>query len=315
MDTGNPVLIIAGPTASGKSALAVDAAVEFDGTVINADSMQVYRELNILTARPRAVDEARVPHRLFGVLDAADPCSAGRWMRMASVEIDAARQARRLPIVVGGTGLYLKALTDGLAPVPAIPERFKDEALSLYSRLGGAAFRDKLAELDAEAARRLPDRDSQRLIRAYSVARATGRPLSDWHGDATERAVDARFATIVLAPPRDVLLDAIAARFQSMIERGVLDEVTSLLALGLAPGLPAMKALGVAELGRHVKGEIGLDEAVEASISATRRFAKRQQTWLRNKLSGPIEVFTQYSESHRGKIFSFIRQFLLTGQT
>jgi tRNA dimethylallyltransferase len=315
MDAGNPVLIIAGPTASGKSALAVDAALEFDGTVINADSMQVYRELDILTARPRAVDEARVAHRLFGVLGAADPCSAGRWKGMASVEIMDARSAGRLPIVVGGTGLYLKALTDGLAPVPKIPERFKDEALSLHSRLGGTAFRDKLAELDAETARCLPDGDSQRLIRAYSVARATGRPLSDWHGDATVPAVDARFATIVLAPPRGFLLDAIEARFHSMIELGALDEVASLLALGLAPGLPAMKALGVAELGRHVKGEIGLDEAVEASISATRRFAKRQQTWLRNKLSGPYEVFAQYSESHRAEIFSFIRQFLLTGQT
>ena len=315
MDTGNPVLIIAGPTASGKSALAVDAALEFNGTVINADSMQVYRELNILTARPQAEDEARVPHRLFGVLGAADPCSAGRWMGMASAEIVEARQAARLPIVVGGTGLYLKALTEGLAPVPNIPERFRDEALSLHSRLGGAAFRDKLAELDAEAAQRLPDQDTQRLIRAYSVARATGRPLSDWHGDNAVPALDARYATIVLVPPRDVLREAIEARFHSMIERGVLDEVASLLSQELAPGLPAMKALGVAELGRHVKGEIGLDEAVEASISATRRFAKRQLTWLRNKLSGPHEVFAQYSESHSAEIFSFIRQFLLTGQT
>ena len=315
MDIGNPVLVIAGPTASGKSALAVDAAHEFDGTVINADSMQVYRELNILTDRPSAEDEARVPHRLFGVLGAADPCSAGRWLRMASAEIGGARPAGRLPIVVGGTGLYLKALTDGLAPVPEIPERVKADALSLHSRLGGAAFRDKLAELDGEAAARLPARDSQRLIRAYSVARATGRPLSDWQGDAAAPSIDARFATIVLLPPRDVLLDAIEARIHSMIDHGVLDEVASLLRLGLDPGLPAMKALGVADLGRHLKGEIGLDEAVEAWITATRRFAKRQRTWLRNQMSGPYEVFAQYSESHRAKIFSFIRQFLLTGQT
>lgn len=315
MDTGNPVLVIAGPTASGKSALAMDAAREFDGTVINADSMQVYRELSILTARPSAVDEARVPHRLFGVLGAADPCSAGRWLRMASAEIDGARSAGRLPIVVGGSGLYLKALTDGLAPVPEIPERVKDEALSLHSRLGGAAFRDKLAELDGEAAARLPAEDTQRLIRAYSVARATGRPLSDWQGEAAAPSVDARFATIVLAPPRDVLRDAIEARIHSMIKGGVLDEVASLLKQGLDPGLPAMKALGVADLGRHLEGEIGLDEAVEAWIRATQRFAKRQLTWLRNQMTGPCEVFAQYSESHRTEIFSFIRQFLLTGQT
>jgi tRNA dimethylallyltransferase len=283
--------------------------------VINADSMQVYRELKILTARPSAMDEARVPHRLFGVLGAADPCSAGRWLRMASAEIEDARSAGRLPVVAGGTGLYLKALTDGLAPVPEIPKRVVDEARSLHSRLGGSAFRDKLAELDGEAAARLPVGDSQRLIRAYSVARATGRPLGDWQGEAPGPAVDARFATIVLAPPRDVLRDAIEARFHSMIEGGVLDEVASLLRQGLDPGLPAMKALGVAELGRHLKGEIGLDEAVETGIRATQRFAKRQLTWLRNQMSGPYEVFAQYSKSHRAKIFSFIRQFLLTGQT
>ena len=315
MDAGSPVLVIAGPTASGKSALAVAAALEFGGTVINADSMQVYRELNILTARPSAVDEALVPHRLFGFLGAADPCSAGRWLRMASAEIDGAWSAGRLPIVVGGTGLYLKALTDGLAPVPEIPARVKDEALSLHSRLGGSAFRVKLAELDGEAAARLPARDTQRLIRAYSVARATGKPLSDWQEETAVPSVDARFATIVLAPPREVLRDAIEARFHSMIEGGVLDEVASLLRLGLDTGLPAMKALGVSELGLHLEGEIGLEEAVENSIMATRRFAKRQLTWLRNQVSGSYEVFAQYSESQRTKIFSFIRQFLLTGQT
>ena len=315
MGAGSPVLVIAGPTASGKSALTMAAALEFDGTVINADSMQVYRELNILTARPSAVDEARVPHRLFGVLGAADPCSAGRWLRMASAEIDGAWAVGRLPMVVGGTGLYLKALTDGLAPVPEIPAGVKEEALSLHSRLGGSAFRDKLSELDGEAAARLPAGDTQRLIRAYSVARATGKPLSDWHGETTGPAVDAHFATIVLAPPRDVLRDAIEARFHSMIEGGVLDEVASLLGQELDPGLPAMKALGVAELGRHLEGEIGLEEAVENSIRTTHRFAKRQLTWLRNQMSGPYEVFAQYSESHRVEIFSFIRQFLLTGQT
>src|SRR5512144_3283938 len=175
-----PVLIVGGPTGSGKSALALDAAEAFAGTVINADSMQVYRELRVLTARPSPSDEARVPHRLFGVLPAAERCSAGNWLGLAQAEIVTARNAGRLPIVVGGTGLYLKALSQGLAEVPPVPAAIRAEAEALYAEIGGEAFRRELARVDPQGASRLPPTDRQRFVRAYEVARATGRPLSDW---------------------------------------------------------------------------------------------------------------------------------------
>ncbi len=308
-----PVLIIAGPTASGKSALALDAAEEFTGTVINADSMQVYRELRVLTARPTDGDEARVPHRLFGALSVTEACSAGRWLAMARAEIEAARGAARLPILVGGTGLYLKALTDGLAPVPGIPQGIRSEARRLHARLGGEAFRAELAKVDAEAARRLEAGDSQRLIRAFEVVRATGRPLAGWQRQgAGGPATDARFATIVLAPPRDALYAAIDARLDTMIEEGALDEVAALDRLGLDTGLPAAKAVGVPELRRHLRGEITLDEALDSAKRASRNFAKRQLTWLRHQMPGAHVVPAQYSESLRPEIFSFICRFLLT---
>ena len=310
-----PIVIIAGPTASGKSALALDAAEEFTGTVINADSMQVYRELRVLTARPTDGDEARVPHRLFGALPVTEACSAGRWLGMARAEIEAARGAGRLPILVGGTGLYLKALTDGLAPVPGIPQGIRSEARRLHARLGGEAFRAELAKVDAEAARRLESGDSQRLIRAFEVVRATGRPLADWQRQgAGGEATDARFATIVLAPPRDALYAAIDARLDTMIEEGALDEVAALDRLGLDAGLPAAKAVGVPELRRHLRGEITLDEALDSAKRASRNFAKRQLTWLRHQMPGAHVVPAQYSESFQPEIFSFICQFLLTGR-
>jgi tRNA dimethylallyltransferase len=310
-----PIVIIAGPTASGKSALALDAAEEFTGTVINADSMQVYRELRVLTARPTDGDEARVPHRLFGALPATEACSVGRWLGMARAEIEAARGAGRLPILVGGTGLYLKALTDGLAPVPGIPQGIRSEARRLHARLGGEAFRAELAKVDAEAARRLEAGDSQRLIRAFEVVRATGHPLADWQRQgAGGPATDARFATIVLAPPRDALYAAIDARLDTMIEEGALDEVAALDRLGLDAGLPAAKAVGVPELRRHLRGEITLDEALDSAKRASRNFAKRQLTWLRHQMPGAHVVPAQYSESLRPEIFSFICQFLLTGR-
>jgi len=307
-----PLLIVAGPTASGKSALAMDAAEDFDGVVINADSMQVYRELRVLTARPSAADEARVPHRLFGVLPAAERCSAGRWLKMATAEIETARADGRLPIVIGGTGLYLGALTGGLALIPEIPEDVRSEAKALHARLGGEEFRVELAKLDAESAAALPAGDTQRLVRAWEVVRATGRSLPDWQRELPKPRLGARIATVVLSPPRDALYAAIDARFEDMVSAGALDEVRALLDLGLHPGLPAMKAVGVRELAAHLRGDVPFDAAIATASRASRNYAKRQMTWLRHRVVPSVAIDAQYSESPRPKIFSFIRQFLLT---
>ena len=309
----NRALIVAGPTASGKSALALDLARRLGGGVINADSMQLYAELRVLTARPQAADEARVPHRLYGVLAARERCSAGRWLAMATAEIDAAHGSGRLPVVVGGTGLYLKALTRGLAPIPDIPAAVHAAALALHAELGGAAFRERLAAMDPETAERLPAGDSQRLVRAYEVMVATGRPLPDWQRAAPQRPLaNARVATVVLDPPRDILIRAIDARLEQMIAADARAEVRDLLALGLDPALPAMKAVGVKELAACIRGSCDIERAAAAAMVASRRFAKRQRTWIRHQIAADLTVREQYSERIWPKIFTFIRQFLLT---
>ena len=314
MSRKNPVVIVAGPTASGKSALALDLAREFTGTVVNADSMQVYRELRVLTARPGAEKEAQAPHRLFGVLPASEACSAGRWLKMAVAEIEKAHATARLPIVVGGTGLYLKVLTEGLAAIPDIPGGVNEEVRDLYDRLGGEAFRDQLAKRDAEAAERLSAGDGQRLTRAMAVVRATGRTLSDWQRDqGPGPALNARFAVIRLMPGRDALYAATDARFDAMLADGALEEVRALTALGLDPELPAMKALGVGELGRHLAGGISLEEASEAAKRATRNFAKRQLTWLRNQMTADLVIEDAYGPAHREQASAAVRAFLAGG--
>jgi tRNA dimethylallyltransferase len=311
--TDRPVLIVAGPTGSGKSALALDAAEAFDGVVINADSMQIYRELRVLTARPSAADEARAPHRLFGVLPAAERCSAGRWLGMAQAEIDVARSAGRLPIVVGGTGLYLKALLEGLAEVPPASAEIRAQAEALHAEIGGEAFRRELARLDPAGAPRLPATDRQRLVRAFEVARATGRPLHEWQRRSpSAAAMDDRFATIALMPARPHLYAALDARFDTMLAAGAIDEVRALMALGVDASLPAMKAVGVREMVAYLCGQSSLEQAAAAAKQATRRFAKRQFTWLRHQLHPDRVVNEQYSERIRPQIFSFIRRQLLT---
>ena len=308
-----PVLIVAGPTGSGKSALALDAAEAFDGVVVNADSMQVYRELRILTARPSPSDEARVPHRLFGVLPAAERCSVGRWLGLAWGEIEDAWSAGRLPIVVGGTGLYLKALLAGLAEVPPVPAEIRAQAEALYAEVGGEAFRRELARLDPQGASSLPAADRQRLVRAFEVARATGRPLHEWQRRrAAAPAVVGRFATIALMPARPQLYATLDARFDRMLAEGAIDEVSALLILGLDADLPAMKAVGVRELAGYLRRETSLDQASAAAKQATRRFAKRQFTWLRHQLRADLVVDEQYSERIRPELVAFIRRRILT---
>lgn len=311
-----PILLITGPTASGKSRLAIAVAQEFRGTVINGDSMQVYRDLAVLTAQPGERELARVPHRLFGVFDASELCSAARWLALAEIEIAEAAREGRMPVVVGGTGLYLKALLRGLAPVPEIPAEVRRAARALHKEIGGERFHAALVERDPASAARLNPGDTQRLIRAYEVVTATGRSLMDWHREqagATRPGV----AAIVLLPPRDALYAAIDARFASMASMGALDEVKALTARRLSPDLPALKAVGVPELTAYLRGETTLEAAISAAQQASRRYAKRQMTWLRTQLPAPDEVPTlsagaQFSESLLPEIFSFIRHFLLT---
>jgi tRNA dimethylallyltransferase len=305
-----PVIIVAGPTASGKSALALELAEASGGTIVNADSLQCYRDLRILTARP---DEATAaaPHRLYGYLDAAERGSAAQWRALALQEIATEAEAGRLPILVGGTGLYLRALTEGLAPVPNIPEEIRHQAIELHRRLGGAAFRTQLAERDPEAANRLFSGDRQRLIRAFEVVQATGMTIGDWHRRAT--AVSPyRFGTILLAPPRDSLYAACDARFVKMVEAGALAEAEALAARHLDPALPAMKAVGLPELLSHLRGHVALDAAIAAAQRSTRRYAKRQMTWFRHQMTPDLVLDAQFSESLLRCSRHFIDGFVLT---
>lgn len=310
-----PVVVLAGPTASGKSAVALQLAEALQGTVVNADSMQVYRELRVLTARPGPEDEARAPHVLYGILPAAERCSAGRWLMLAHAEIERTWADGRVPVVVGGTGLYLEALTEGLSPIPEIPAAVRAAATARLEQVGAEAFHALVSERDPIAAGRIARGDRQRLVRAYEVHEATGRPLSDWW--AEPRIAPPRpytVAAFVLEPSREALYAAADARFRAMVNAGAVDEVRSLIALGIDPGLPAMKALGVPEIAAHLDGRIDLDEATALAQKATRRFAKRQLTWFRHRLPGARRLAAQYSESLTREILPIIRSVLLTRQ-
>jgi tRNA dimethylallyltransferase len=307
-----PVLVIAGPTASGKSALALHLADAFGGTVINADSQQIYRDLRVLTARPDATAEKRAPHRLYGFLDAAERGSVANWRALALDEIARATRAGRLPILVGGTGLYIRALERGLAPVPEIPEAVRQEALDLHRLLGGVGFRERLARFDPAGAERLFPGDRQRLVRAYQVVRATGIPLAAWQRRPNPSS-PYRFATILFTPPRERLYAACDTRFVKMIEAKALDEAAALARRGLDPDLPAMKAVGLPELLRHLNGEMALGIAIAAGQRATRQYAKRQTTWFRHQTAPDLNLAEQFSQGLLRSSLQFVRESVLTG--
>lgn len=313
MDDLAPVVIIAGPTASGKTELALKVAEMLNGEIINADSMQVYAELCIVTARPDAAELARAPHHLFGNLPASERCSAGRWLNLAKAALADIHARGRLPVVCGGTGLYLKALTDGLAAVPEVPDDMVQAITRHLDDVGGEAFRTELGAVDPGAAKRLPASDRQRLIRAAAVYAATGRTLSDWQREQSgEPGYAARYCTVLLMPPRDEMYAAIDRRFYTMMTKGAMDEIKAFAALGLAQDLPASRAVGVAELMRVLNGEWDLETAVSKAKTASRHLAKRQMTWFRRQIRTDLCVEEKYSERDSQKIFSFIRDFLLT---
>src|SRR3954453_12459105 len=278
-------VLIAGPTASGKSALALELAQKTGGIVINADSMQVYRDLRIITARPTPAEEADVPHRLYGHVDAAVNFSAGAWVADAAQALAEARAQRLQPIFVGGSGLYFKALTRGLSAVPPIPAEVRESVRARLERDGVEALHAELATRDPAAAERLKPRDRARIARALEVVEATGRTLADWHREGLPPLLPpGEFSALFLAPEREKLYARIDARFDAMLDAGALDEVAALASRELDPLLPAMKAHGVPALIRHLRGEITREEATEIGRADTRHYAKRQFTWFRHQL-------------------------------
>ena len=275
-------VLIAGPTASGKSRLAMEIAAQIGGVIVNADSMQVYSVLRILTARPGEADEAAVPHRLFGHVDPSSAYSVAQWVRDVR-EVDT---ESRPCVFVGGTGLYFRALTQGLSEMPDIPASIRDEWRGALREEGAEALHRQLKERDPIAAERLRPGDGQRIVRALEVFDVSGRSIIDWQGDRSVPIIDAdRARKIVLQPDRDRLRANIDRRFDQMIEAGALDEVRDILAMELSPTLPAMKAIGVRELGDVLGGRSQLSAAIERAKAATRQYAKRQDTWFRNQLT------------------------------
>lgn len=303
-------IIVAGPTTSGKSALALGLAEALGGTVINADAMQCYRELRVLTARPTPEDEARAPHALYGVLPAAAPGSVA-WWREAALK---AMAPARLPILCGGTGMYLRALTQGIAALPEVAPEAREEARSLLATLGAPGLH---ARLHPEDAAMLRPSDSQRIARAFEVWRSSGKPLAAWQREAPALpAAPYDFRVLLLDPPRPLLREAIVARWAAMLDGGAVEEVRGLLAQGLDPALPAMRAHGVPELAATLRGEATLEEASRRAIANTGAYTRRQATWFRRQALAPAEAvhsinariasLSQLSQSEREQIFAFV---------
>ncbi|MGH6957144.1 MAG: tRNA (adenosine(37)-N6)-dimethylallyltransferase MiaA [Caulobacteraceae bacterium] len=277
------IWLIAGPTASGKSALALRLAAAIGADIVNADSMQLYADLSVLTARPGRETMLLAPHHLFGVADAADGWSVGRWLDAARAVLDDIALWRRPAVVVGGTGLYFRALTEGLAAIPPVPRAVTERLEAEAGAAGELALRPRLAKLDPAAEARIARGDTQRLLRALAVAEHTGRPLTDWQAQTERTLPREAWRALVLEPPREALYAACDARLAAMFEAGAVEEAAALLARGLDPALPAMKAVGVREIGAFLEGRIGRGEALERAQRETRRYAKRQLTWLRNQ--------------------------------
>lgn len=308
-------LIVAGPTASGKSALALGLAERLGGVVINTDAMQCYRELRIVTARPSEADEARVPHRLYGVRPAAELGTAAWWRGEALAAMAAARGAGQLPILCGGTGMYFAALIDGLAEIPDCGEPARAEARWLLAEHGPQGLYAALVKVDQATAARLRPSDSQRVARAWEVWRGTGRGLAAWQAEPTQGA-PWRFTALLVDPPRDLLRAAILARLHAMVDAGVVEEVQQFLHLDLDPALPALRAHGVPELAAHLRGETDLPEAIRRIAVASGQYTKRQATWFRHRrmaeasrthtITSRIANFTQFSESEATEILAFI---------
>jgi tRNA dimethylallyltransferase len=310
-------LIIAGPTASGKSALALALARTHNGVIINADSMQIYRELRLVTARPTQEDESAAPHRLYGVRPAAHPGSVAWWRAEALREMAEATQNGQIPILCGGTGRYFAALTGGLADIPDPGEPARREARALLAAHGAPWLHAQLATADPTSAARLRPSDGQRIARAWEVWRGTGQGIAAWHAQAAQQRPSWHFAALRLDPDRETLRARIAHRFATMVEQGALDEVRALLAQNLPPALPVLRALGVPELAAHLEGHLTLPEAIARATLASHQYTKRQATWFRHHILAEPPLthiihaqftnLTQLSESLPPDILNFLQ--------
>ncbi|MGD9476294.1 tRNA (adenosine(37)-N6)-dimethylallyltransferase MiaA [Shinella sp. G-2] len=285
LDRKRGAILITGPTASGKSALAVRMASAHDGVVVNADSMQVYDTLSILTARPQPEDMGGIEHRLYGHVPAGAAYSTGDWLREATAVVAELRARDKLPVFVGGTGLYFRALTGGLSDMPAIPDEIREYLRTRLTREGAEALHRALAERDPEMAGRLMPGDGQRIVRALEVLEATGRSIAAFQAATGPAVIDPdRAEKTVVLPDRAVLAARIDRRFGTMLETGAVEEVKALLALDLSPAMPVMKAIGVPQIAAMLRGEMRADEVIARGAAATRQYAKRQMTWFRNQL-------------------------------
>jgi tRNA dimethylallyltransferase len=291
-----PIILIAGPTASGKSALALRLARATLGEIVNADALQLYRDLNLLSARPSDEEVAQAPHHLFGVADGADGWSVGRWLRAAEAVLAEIAARGRPAILVGGTGLYFRALTQGLAEAPAASAEVAEAVERLFDQEGEAAVRDELRAVDPEAEARIAPRDRQRLTRALAVARATGRALSAWQAETQAHLPPEAWRGVVIEPPRAALYARCDARLARMVEAGAAQEAAALIGRGLDPRLPVMKAVGLRELAGTASGDVPLPAALDAARTATRRYAKRQLTWFRHQSADWPRVTTDAPE-------------------
>ena len=300
-------VLIAGPTASGKSALSLMLAEHFGGAVVNADAMQVYRELSIVSARPTGEEEARVPHFLYGFVSALEAFSVGRWVDAAVEALPRVRERGLMPVVAGGTGLYFAALLKGLAPIPEIHAAIRVEARAKLAELGNERFHAELSARDPVMGMRLNSGDSQRIVRAWEVIEATGQSLNEWQKLKGTPVLSGHIAKFVLKPNRDWLRLRILRRFEAMVAQGALEEVRALV--GINAELPAARALGVPQLLAHLRGEISLEAAVERAVTETRQFAKRQMTWFRHQMpewnvierSEPHEMMEMLLENLKGQ--------------
>ncbi len=280
-------ILIAGPTASGKSAVAMAVAERLGGAVINADAMQLYAELEVLTSRPSAADQRTVPHRLFGCVPASQAWSAGRWLEAASREIRSAWDQDTVPVVTGGTGLYFKVLEEGLSQISPVPASIRDHWRQRLQREGSQTLYGELAKSAPADAARIKESDGQRIVRALEVLEATGKPLGEHFAAAKQTSIleQSDVRRVALMPPREELYSVCDARFEAMVSYGALQEVEKLMALRLNPELPAMKAIGVQALAAHLAGAMTLEAAVATAQRQTRNYAKRQMTWIRNQMA------------------------------